>query len=100
MSGKSSFMNKLGFNGKKKSTPRKREEIMKEYQELSSKAANAQYLVFMYGVELEAINRRMLAVNQEASELNKLEAEEAKRQAASQQGNNTELKAVQNVSKS
>ena len=46
--------------------PRELEEIRKEYNELSLRAANAQYLVFVHSKDLEQVNNRLIQVNQEA----------------------------------
>lgn len=43
------------------------DEIQKAYEQELSKAAQAQYLVFVHNKELEAINGRLLNLNQEAS---------------------------------
>lgn len=85
-------MNKVGF-GKNKA-PRTLEEINKEYSQASGKAANTQYLIYVYTKELEQVNKRMLELNQEAAERNKLTSEEAQRQSAAKQ---SDLKAVENV---
>lgn len=55
--------------------PRELPEIQQEYQQLLTQAANAQYLVFVHGREVDRLNQRMLEVNQEAALRNKLDAE-------------------------
>lgn len=47
--------------------PRQLDDIRKAYSELSAKAANAQYLVFIHTKELEQINGQLMYLNQEAA---------------------------------
>lgn len=58
----------------KQSAPRELADIQKEYQQLSAMAANAQYVVFIKNKELEEINNRLVAVNQEAGKRQELDA--------------------------
>ena len=58
--------------------PREMTEIHKEYAELKVKLADAQYLVYVYGLEVDQISRRMLEVNQEANARQTLDAEREK----------------------
>jgi len=53
--------------------PRAFKEIEQEYQMLSAQAANAQYKVFVHSEELKKINKRLMEVNQEAAERQKLD---------------------------
>ena len=46
--------------------PRELKDIKAEYDQLTSRAGQAQYMVYVYGKELDQSNRRMLEVNQEA----------------------------------
>lgn len=51
----------------KPTTPRSLEELQKEYADLLSKAAQAQYMVYVHNKELEALNEQLVRVNQEAA---------------------------------
>lgn len=58
--------------------PRELEDIRKEYNELSLRAANAQYLVFVHSKDLEQVNNRLIQVNQEAGARQALDTEKSK----------------------
>lgn len=55
--------------------PRPFSEIETEFQQLSAKAANSQYTVYVHTKELEQINKRLVEVNTEASVRRKLDAD-------------------------
>lgn len=59
----------------KPAPPRSLEEITKEYQEVLGKAAQAQYFVYVHSKELEQFNQRLVQVNMEAAERQKLDKE-------------------------
>lgn len=46
--------------------PRTMDEIQKVYTEALSKAAQAQYLVYVHSLDLENTNKELLAINHEA----------------------------------
>lgn len=66
-------------------TPRTIPEIQKEFGELSQRAANSQYLVFVHEQELQRVNNRLLEVNQEAAERQQLDAKVKAELASKQQ---------------
>lgn len=59
----------------KKKPARSLEEITKEYNEVRARVADTQYHVYVYQLETEKLNKQMYALNQEASERQKLDAE-------------------------
>lgn len=62
--------------------PRQLAEIEQEYAKLAQEAGAVQYQVFVLGEQLKQINARMLEVNKEANERNKLtEAAKAEEKA-------------------
>lgn len=54
--------------------PRELKDIQNEYNQLSLRAGQCQYQTFVLGKDLEQINHRLVQVNQEAAERNKLDA--------------------------
>lgn len=61
--------------------PRSLEDLTREYQELSAQAANSQYTVYVHGLELERLNKRMVDINTEAAERKQLDAANASQAA-------------------
>lgn len=57
--------------------PRSLEDIKKAYNEVSARAANAQYLVYIHNKELEQINEQLMFLNQEAGARQQLDAASA-----------------------
>ena len=57
--------------------PRSMEEIQKENAELNGKAAQAQYLVYIYGKQLKQLNEALESTNNEAAARIKLDNEAA-----------------------
>ncbi len=55
--------------------PRSLDEIQKEYAEVSTRAGQAQYQAYVMQKDLEELNRRLLTLNQEAHERNRLDNE-------------------------
>lgn len=55
--------------------PRSMDDIQKAYSEALSRAAQAQYLVFVHSRDLEQINEQLLSINQEAAARQKLDKE-------------------------
>lgn len=55
-------------------SPRKLEEIQAEYNQLSARAGQNQYQSYVLAEDLKSLNRRLVEVNQEAAERNKLDA--------------------------
>lgn len=69
----------------KKQAPRPVEEINREFSDLIGKLGNANYLIYVYQKEAEALNKQILSLNQEAAERKNLDtqaAEQAKLKAA------------------
>jgi len=60
--------------------PRTLEDIRKDYSELSARAANAQYLVFIHSKELEQLNGQLMHLNQEAAARQKLDTPQKEEQ--------------------
>lgn len=63
--------------------PRELVDIRAEYNELSARAANAQYLVFVHSKDLEQTNHRLIEVNQEAAARQALDAKNQPKPEAS-----------------
>ena len=72
---------KFSLKPKAKAEPRDKAAINKEYSEIVGKSGQTQYLVYVYGKELEQLNGRLLELNQEAAERNKLDTAASKEQA-------------------
>lgn len=73
----SKFFKKFGKKASLKTQatePRSTEEIQKAYGEELARAGQNQYLVHVYGRELEQANQRLLSLNQEAAARQELEA--------------------------
>lgn len=64
-------------NLKKNKGPRDLESIKKEYSELLAKSGQSQYQSYVQELELAQLNKRMLEVNNEASERMRLDKENA-----------------------
>lgn len=66
------------FTSKPKQTvqpePRTLVEITKEYDDMVAKVGKAQYQAYVFTKEAEFYNQRLLQLNQEANERNKLDA--------------------------
>lgn len=58
--------------------PRELEYIKKSYIELASRAAQTQYQIYVYTLELQQLNELMLQHNKEADERKNLDAASAK----------------------
>lgn len=58
--------------------PRSMDEILKDNQELKTKAADAQYLIYVYTKQLESLNQDLLKLNQEGAARQQLDAEAKK----------------------
>lgn len=69
------FKNKQKAKLPKAPEPRAMDELIKANAELKQKAADAQYLVYVYSKDLEQINQALVAVNQEAAARKKLDTE-------------------------
>lgn len=61
--------NQLAKKGYKMSTqePRALEEIRKEYNEVNARAGDSQYKAYAFTMEVAELNKRLLALNQEAN---------------------------------
>lgn len=66
-------------------TPRTLEEIQKVNGELLARAANAQYMVYIYGRELNQLNEQLMYLNQEAGARKQLDAKLQATEATSEQ---------------
>lgn len=64
--------------------PRPFNEIEREFQQVSAQAANAQYKVYVHKKELEQLNKRLVEINAEAGNRQKLDAD-TKAELAKQQ---------------
>lgn len=54
--------------------PRSLDDIKKAYNEVSARAANAQYLVYIHNKELDQLNEQLMYLNQEAGARQQLDA--------------------------
>ena len=63
---------------KKLSVPRELDAIQKEYQNTCFNAGQVQYQISVYKHELEMINERLLAINNEAAARRQLDEQKAK----------------------
>lgn len=64
------------------SVPRSIEDITKEYVDIKNRLADSQYQVYVFKREADAASKRMLELNQEGAERNRLNAEIEKEVAA------------------
>lgn len=62
--------------------PRSADEITREYSEAVAEAGKAEYLKFVQEQELERLNRRLLALNQEFAARRNLDAKAAEAKGA------------------
>lgn len=67
---------------KQLSVPRTMAEIQTAYQQLCSSAGQLQYQMKIYSKELDALNLKLEAVNNEAAARNQLDAQTAAKEAA------------------
>lgn len=65
--------------------PRAVADIQVEYQTTALQAGQAQYQAFVYSEDLKSLNKKLLALNREAAERNKLDAEAPKKEGADEQ---------------
>jgi hypothetical protein len=72
----------------KPKAPREMPEIEREYSELLSKAAQAQYLVYVHTRSLEELNLQLLGVNEEAAARGQLNNQAAKSEAKTEEATN------------
>lgn len=77
---------------KKLSVPRSMEEIQLDYQRMCANAGQLQYQLRIQSKELEMINQRLEAVNNEAAARNKLDQEAKASQATVDAAKSTEAK--------
>lgn len=62
-----SLAKKIKEKFQKKSEPRTIPEIQKVYNEVSAKAGQAQYQLYVFNKELEQLNSNLMSLNQEAA---------------------------------
>jgi len=61
--------------------PRALADITAEYQQKAIEAGQSQYQAFVHSEDVKSLNRRLLELNREAAERNKLDAEAKKEES-------------------
>lgn len=65
--------------------PRALPDIQAEYQQTALQAGQTQYQAFVHSEDLNSLNKKLLDLNREAAERNRLDQEAAKKEGSNEQ---------------